>query len=170
MKHKFTTNDPAPPYNYIAEPKYQDLKHLEVIILDNQNYDLFERYRALFTLRELNTEEAVVSMCKCLTKENSKNCSDLLKHEVAFILAQMEDVFTPAIPYLLDCVRNDDEAPIVRHEVLVCLGDMIDDKELITEFLKNPDQIVSESCEVALSYIDYNRLCREEEEREAQLA
>ena len=57
------TNDPAPPFNFKREPKYKDVKFLEEIILDNKNYDLFERYRALFTLREINTEEAVVAMC-----------------------------------------------------------------------------------------------------------
>lgn len=62
-KLKFTTNDPAPPFNFLKEPKYNDVEHLESIILDNQNYNLFERYRALFTLRELNTEEAVIAMC-----------------------------------------------------------------------------------------------------------
>jgi len=33
------------------------------MLLDKQNYDLFERYRALFTLREINTEEAVIAIC-----------------------------------------------------------------------------------------------------------
>jgi len=62
-KLKFGTNDPAPPFNFVREPKYKDIKLLESIILDNENYDLFDRYRALFTLRELNTEEAVIAMC-----------------------------------------------------------------------------------------------------------
>ena len=66
-----------------------------------------------------------------MTKENSKKCSALLKHEVAFILAQMEEVFHVAIPYLIECVSNEEEAPIVRHEVLVSLGDMVDDKSLL---------------------------------------
>lgn len=62
-KLKCSTNDPAPPYNFKREPKYKDVKFLEQIILDKENYDLFERYRALFTLREIDTEEAVVAMC-----------------------------------------------------------------------------------------------------------
>ncbi|CDW84373.1 deoxyhypusine hydroxylase [Stylonychia lemnae] len=164
-KLKFnTTNDPAPPFNFVREPKYKDIQLLESIILDNENYDLFERYRALFTLRELNTEEAVIAMCQCMTKENSKKCSALLKHEVAFILAQMEEVFKVSIPFLIDCVANEEEAPIVRHEVLVSLGDMIDDKSLLEQFVNHPDQIVNESCQVAFSYID-NRKAVQEEER-----
>ena len=63
------------------------------MILDKDNFDLFERYRALFTLRELMSEDSVIAMCQCLTVENSRVCSPLLKHEVAFVLAQMEEVF-----------------------------------------------------------------------------
>lgn len=88
-KLKCATNDPAPPFNYKKEPKYADIAYLQAMLLDDVNFDLFQRYRALFTLRELYTEEAVVAICQCLTQENSRTCSDLLKHEVAFVLGQM---------------------------------------------------------------------------------
>jgi deoxyhypusine monooxygenase len=78
-----------------------------------------------------------------LTVENSKHCSELLKHEVAFVVAQMEDVFMPSVPFLLACVSNEEEAPIVRHEILICLGELLDDKSIIEHFLKNPDLVVS---------------------------
>ena len=142
-KLKYTTNDPAPPYNFKREPKYASVPFLTEMLLDNEKYDLFERYRALFTLREINTEEAVVAMCVGIMPENSKRCSDLLKHEVAFVVGQMEEVFMPAVPYLLACVENPEEAPIVRHEVLICLGMNLDDKKKIEHFLQNPDLIVS---------------------------
>ena len=87
-KLKFPSNDPAPPYNYVRQPKYKDVKLLEQMVSGEiEGLDLWERYRALFTLRELNSEESVVAMCQCLTKENSRRCSALLKHEVAFVLA-----------------------------------------------------------------------------------
>lgn len=136
-KLKCVTNDPAPPFNYKREPKYKDISFLQNMILDNTNYDLFDRYRALFTLRELMSVESVVAMCQCLTVENSRVCSPLLKHEVAFVLAQMEEVFHAAVPFLLDCVANDEEEPIVRHEVLICLGEMLSfyEKHKIEQFL-----------------------------------
>ena len=149
----------------MKEPKYADVAYLQEMILDNENYDLFLRYRALFTLRELNTEEAVLAMCQCLTRENSRRCSALLKHEVAFILAQMEDVFHVAEPFLIDCVDNEEEAPIVRHEVLVSLGDMIDDKEKLSKFVNHPERIIDESCQVAFSYIDNRKAIKEYEDR-----
>ena len=58
----------------------------------------------------------------------------------------MESVFKAAIPFLLEAINNDEEAPIVRHEALIALGEMIDDKSIIEHFLKHSDPIVSESC------------------------
>ena len=134
-KLKFATNDPAPPFNFKREPKYADIELLQAMLLDNEKYDLFERYRALFTLREINNEAAVHAMCQCLKPEYFSKCCALLKHEVAFVLAQMEEVFISAVPYLLECLENNDEADIVRHEILICLGEMLDDKSIISKFL-----------------------------------
>jgi deoxyhypusine monooxygenase len=112
---------------------------------------MFERYRALFTLREINTKESCEAICQSLLKENFANCSALLKHEVAFVLAQMEKVFHVAVPYLLDACKNPEEAPIVKHEGLVAVGEMIDDEKIIEDLLEHPDPIVSESCAVAIN-------------------
>lgn len=60
---KFKTNDPAPPFNYQADQSYNDVARLSSIMLDNVNFSLFERYRAMFTLRELNTEESCRAIC-----------------------------------------------------------------------------------------------------------
>ena len=70
------------------------------ILLDTKR-TAFDRNRALFTLRELNSEESCIAICQTLTEENFDRCSALLKHEVAFVLAQMEDVFKVSVPYLL---------------------------------------------------------------------
>ena len=66
----------------------------------------------------------------------------------------MEETALPALPFLLDCVNNEEEAPIVRHEVLVSIGDLVTDKKVIEQFIDHPELIVSQSCEVAFSYID----------------
>lgn len=81
----------------------------------------------MFTLRELNSKEACLAICQTLTQENFQKCSALLKHEVAFVLAQMEENYETAVPFLLDACQNKDEAAIVKHEGLVAVGEMIDD-------------------------------------------
>jgi hypothetical protein len=62
-KLKFATNDPAPPFNYLEKTEYADVTFLTKMLLDNKNYTLFERYRAMFTLREIYTEESCVAIC-----------------------------------------------------------------------------------------------------------
>lgn len=77
----------------------------------------------------------------------------------------MEKVFHVAVPYLLDCCKNPDEAPIVKHEGIVAIGEMIDDSKIIEELLLHPDPIVSESCAVAINNMK-NRLAELAEMRE----
>lgn len=157
---KFNTVDPAPFYNYKAEGSpYTDVASLQQILLNTQegkDYDLFERYRALFTLRELNSAESVAAVCSIYTSaENLARCSDLLKHQAAFVIGQMKEVFQPAADILLNYINNTEQvAPIVFHEVLLCLGWILEDKAAIEKFMKHPDLIVSESCESAIDIIE----------------
>ena len=100
----YKTNDPAPPYPFSSyehlvtdnanksKPndkfgKVFSIQDLQDILVDSEEkYDLFERYRAMFTLREINTEEAMIAICQTLTEQNMKSCGALLKHEVAYVL------------------------------------------------------------------------------------
>lgn len=66
----------------------------------------------------------------------------------------MEKVFHVAVPFLMQACQDDREAAIVKHEGLVAVGEMIDDKSLIEPLLQHPDPIVAESCAVALNNID----------------
>lgn len=56
-KLKHATNDPAPPYNQEKDEKYKDVEWLKNLLLDPKE-PIFERYRAMFTLREVGTDEA----------------------------------------------------------------------------------------------------------------
>ena len=85
-KLRVRTNDPAPPFNYWDNKEYADISYLQEILLDTKR-SAFDRNRALFTLRELNTKESCLAICSTLTLENFDRCSALLKHEVAFVLA-----------------------------------------------------------------------------------
>lgn len=62
-KLRFKTNDPAPPFNYITDASYRDVARMREILLDNQGHSLFDRYRAMFTLRDLYTEESCRAIC-----------------------------------------------------------------------------------------------------------
>lgn len=167
-KMRIKTNDPAPPFNYWEMPEYRDVANLTEILLDTER-SAFDRNRALFTLRELNTKESCIGICQSLIEKNFDRCSALLKHEVAFVLAQMEDVYQTAVPYLLDACQNKNEAGIVKHEGLVAVGEMIDDEKIIEHLLLHEDPIVSESCAVAINNIR-NRLAEQAEWAQRQAA
>ena len=57
----------------------------------------------------------------------------------------------------MEACTNPMEAPIVKHEGLVAIGEMIDDPSIIEHLLLHEDPIVSESCAVAINNIK-NRL------------
>ena len=73
----FKTNDPAPPYNVYNGTqqeieKNRDVDYLKQILINKDqsgnilNYNLFERYRAMFTLREINSKESVLAISSSL--------------------------------------------------------------------------------------------------------
>ncbi len=53
----YSTIDPAPPLTLT------NVDELKKILLD-ENQSLFERYRAMFALRNLGTDEAVLTICE----------------------------------------------------------------------------------------------------------
>lgn len=70
--------DPAPAYANVPVPK------LRTKFLD-PSVPLFKRYRALFALRDDGSDAAVEAIT-----EGLKDSSSLFKHEVAYVLGQMQ--------------------------------------------------------------------------------
>jgi deoxyhypusine monooxygenase len=88
-----------------------ELGNLEALLLNNAgNVPLHNRFRALFTLKALKSEEAVRIISK-----GFQDPSALLKHELAYCLGQMKNA--AALPILESVLANDREDPMVRHEV-----------------------------------------------------
>lgn len=78
-------------------------------VLANTKLPMKERFRALFTLKNLGGNLAIENISKCFTDE-----SVLLKHELAYCLGQMRDEY--AIPYLVEVLKDVKQEPMVRHE------------------------------------------------------
>ena len=76
------------PFNIHSNEKENKYKNIEYIkeILHNEKETIYDRYRALFTLREYNNERAVEILCECFDKKFAEKFSPLLKHEISFIL------------------------------------------------------------------------------------
>ena len=78
-------------------------------VLNNPNAALKERFRALFTLKNLGGEEAIKQISRCFTDPSA-----LLKHECAYCLGQMQDEL--AIPFLTQVLKDTAQEAMVRHE------------------------------------------------------
>lgn len=78
-------------------------------VLNDGNRPLKERFRALFTLKNLGGPAAIECIRECFTDDSA-----LLKHELAYCLGQMQDV--SAIPVLINVLEDTKQEPMVRHE------------------------------------------------------
>jgi len=132
--------DPAPPF----PPGSKSIEELEKILMD-ESAEIWIRYRALFTLRDLSTDVAVESICKGFTTKSA-----LLRHEIAFVLGQMMN--RTALPALNKVLLNPDEHGMVRHEAAEAIGSIAEDESLamLNKLRTDKERVVAESCDVAL--------------------
>ncbi|XP_012291560.2 deoxyhypusine hydroxylase [Aotus nancymaae] len=130
--------DPAPP----AEER--DVGRLREALLD-ESRPLFERYRAMFALRNVGGEAAALALAEGLC------CgSALFRHEVGYVLGQLQH--EAAVPQLAAALARHAENPMVRHECAEALGAIARPSCLATlqAHTGDPERVVRESCEVAL--------------------
>lgn len=135
--------DPSPP---VCEGGVGEWKGM----LTDQSLPLFQRYRALFSLRNHGGEEAVAAISSALTDNNA-----LFKHELAYVLGQMQSPL--AIPSLTERLTDRSEHPMVRHECAEALGAIASEEciSVLQQFLMDKEPVVRESCEVALDMFHY---------------
>ncbi|WAR23361.1 DOHH-like protein [Mya arenaria] len=145
-ENPYLSVDPAPP-----ETRDSDTQHLTTTLLD-ENLPLFERYRALFSLRNMGTTESVVALAKGL-----KCKSALFRHEIAYVLGQVQH--DACIKQLTENLKDPEENPMVRHECAEALGSIATDEcmKILHEYLKDKERVVKESCEVALDMCEYEK-------------
>ena len=146
------------PYNSVdpAPPSEED--HLSILELEkqlgNESLPLFQRYQAMFALRNKGGDAAAAALGEVLIKDQS---SALLRHEVAYVLGQMQ--LPAGANALAESLRRLNEHNMVRHEAAEALGAIVGEEEkckiLLEEFLNDADDVVRESCEVALDCQDY---------------
>ncbi len=151
----FSSVDPAPALT-------GGVPELEATLLDPA-LPLFVRYQAMFGLRNIGGEAAVLAICRGL-----RDRSALFRHEVAFILGQMA---APCSFHALKRSLQDlSEHAMVRHESAEAVGAIVeslddgdlnpsraDCVQLLTSFLDDPEPLVADSCVTALDSIDYWR-------------
>ncbi|XP_051146709.1 deoxyhypusine hydroxylase-A isoform X2 [Andrographis paniculata] len=103
-------------------------------------------------LRNLGEDDAVFAIVESLGSNSA-----LLRHEVAYVLGQLQN--QKASDALSQVLQDKNEHPMVRHEAAEALGSIADSQcvALLEEFTKDPEPIVAQSCEVALSMLEFER-------------
>nr|XP_046247041.1 deoxyhypusine hydroxylase [Scatophagus argus]XP_046247042.1 deoxyhypusine hydroxylase [Scatophagus argus]XP_046247043.1 deoxyhypusine hydroxylase [Scatophagus argus] len=142
-KNPYCSVDPAPP------AVRKSLSELRLILLD-ESLPLFERYRAMFALRNLGSEEAVLALGDGL------QCSSaLFRHEIGYVLGQMQH--PAAVPALRAALEHSTENPMVRHEAAEALGSIGREEcvAVLQHYREDRERVVKESCEVALDMLEY---------------
>lgn len=135
--------DPSPP-----ETKYPDVEELGKRLMD-QELPLFERYKAMFGLRNNSSKDAVLELTKGL-----EDPSPLFRHEIAYVLGQVRH--PASIDALYSGLKND-STEMVRHECAEALGSIASEEamSILKEFVNDESVVVRESCVVALDIGDH---------------
>ena len=150
----FPTIDPAPaslhsPLAANTQPSTQSVPELQATLMDT-SLNLFERYRAMFALRNDGGREAVLALAT-----GFDDASALFRHEIAYVFGQLSS--PDSVPSLIEVLRRPDEEDMVRHEAAEALGGIATDEclPILQEFANDPNcpRVVKESCEVALDMV-----------------
>ncbi|KAI3624442.1 deoxyhypusine monooxygenase [Malassezia furfur] len=166
--------DPAPAI--VRVPNAQDEQNVYTLenvplfrdTLMNTSLSLFDRYRAMFALR--NTVQqggkdaetpAVLALADGLRDESA-----LFRHEICFVFGEL--CHPASVPAMTRVLNDDQEHEMVRHEAAEALGGVLeeaDDDAAQTQAIETlkrwaEDQqaprVVRESCVVALDEMAYN--------------
>ena len=142
-RSEFDSVDPAPP----SEGK--NISNLRNTLCD-ENEKMFQRMRALFALRNIGGKESVDALAAAYSAQSA-----LLKHEIAYVMGQMQD--SNAVPHLIDRLEDKEEDIMVRHEAAEALGAIGDRTALsvLEKFVDDDEVVIAESCEVALDLLEW---------------
>lgn len=147
----YSSVDPAPPLEAAADVSPAEIERLGRILVDEKE-SLFRRYQAMFTLRNINSDESAMALASGL------DCPDsaLFRHEIAFVLGQMQKAVTT--DKLAEALARKTENEMVRHECAEALGAIATEKanNILKDYLSDEQRVVRESAIVALDVSEYN--------------
>ncbi|KAI9205283.1 armadillo-type protein [Polychytrium aggregatum] len=141
----YTSIDPAPP----VTEQGQSVEELRKALMD-ASLPLFERYRAMFALRNRGDTDAVLALAEGLEDESA-----LFRHEIAYVFGQMQH--PASVPALVKSLSKTTEESMVRHECAEALGSIATPEvfPVLKQFSQDPERVVRESCIVGLDMYEY---------------
>ena len=140
---EFGSVDPAPASDGLV------LGKLRASLCDEDERK-FHRMRALFALRNIGGKDSVDALAAAFDSSSA-----LLKHEIAYVLGQMQD--DHAVPHLISRLEDLEEDVMVRHEAAEALGAIGNRVAMSTleKFAEDDEIVVAESCEVAIDLMNW---------------
>ena len=120
------------------------------VVLRDSEKTLAQRFRALFTLRNIATAAAQDQISRCFSDPSA-----LLKHECAYCLGQVGDPHV--VPVLTAVLRDETQQPMVRHEAAEALGAIGDPSAcaVLKKYASVGAKEVAETCQLALGRIEW---------------
>lgn len=145
----YSSIDPAPPLPLNDDKEFNKINKLKEILKDTSK-PLFERYRAMFRLRDIGTDEACLALATGFDDDSA-----LFKHEIAYVFGQLSNPVS--VPALVKVLADTTQAPMVRHEAAEALGSIATDDVLpvLKGYLNDEDDVVRDSAVVALDMYEY---------------
>lgn len=142
-ENPYMSVDPAPP------SQVTNIDTLKARLV-NETLPLFDRYRAMFTLRNIGGKDAAVALADGLQCKGA-----LFRHEIAYVLGQMTEPAT--VQQLVKNLENTSESSMVRHECAEALGAIATDEcmDILEKYKNDSERVVKESCLVALDMCEY---------------
>lgn len=112
----------------------------------------FIKYRIVYYLRNKEDEGACIILTHLLDKERGDLVSPLMRHEICFIIGQLNTKadFKFVKECLMKIVVDTDDNPIVRHEAVLTYNDIWGNKELIDIVKNDKNRLVAESVDIIL--------------------
>ncbi|KAI9877620.1 MAG: deoxyhypusine hydroxylase [Pleopsidium flavum] len=153
----FASIDPAPPLPQTSQTlSISDLQNT----LLNTRLPLFQRYRAMFALRDLSSPPDLLTAVPAVEALalGLSDPSALFRHEIAFVFGQLSH--PASIPSLVATLSNSEEESMVRHEAAEALGSLGDEggvEDILQKFLDDPEQVVRDSVIVALDMAQFKK-------------
>ena len=111
------------------------------------------KYQAMYYYRDHFCPDTLRLYALLLSKHNFARTSALLRHEVNFILGQLEQkAKTEEMRRaLIETVENEEEEPVVRHEAVLAYSAVFGNDEVVQRQLSSPVPLVRESACIVFS-------------------
>lgn len=149
------TSGPSSSSSSTGAPTFASLE--ETLCSPSPPTPLDAQFRSLFTIKSLATSDPsqLPEAIRIIGRSLATSDSALLKHELAYVLGQMQDV--RAIPTLTKVLEDTVEHAMVRHEAAEAMGAIADPValEILEKYRHDEDVSVRETCELAIKKIEY---------------